>query len=74
MNVTFVANDPHEKAGPHLEAVLSAGTDQLAIACGFLTDGGADFDDEALAYAGQVHALLTNSVPEGRVTQNQMCL
>lgn len=42
MNVRFVAPDPRNRARPELNAVLSYGTEQLAIACAFLTPGGVE--------------------------------
>lgn len=40
MNVRFIAPDPRHRARPDLDTVLAQGTDQLAIACAFLTLGG----------------------------------
>lgn len=40
MNVRFIAPDPRNRAQADLDNVLSYGTDQLAIACAFLTPGG----------------------------------
>ena len=42
MNVRFVATDPRQKARPLLDELLERGVDQIAIACAFLTDGGAE--------------------------------
>lgn len=42
MNVRFIAPDPRERARPLLDRVLGAGTDQIAIACAFLTPGGVE--------------------------------
>jgi hypothetical protein len=42
MNVRFIAVDPRNRAQPDLDNVLSYGTDQLAIACAFLTLGGVE--------------------------------
>lgn len=42
MKVCFVASDPRERANPILDSVLSAGSEQLAIACAFLTPGGVE--------------------------------
>lgn len=36
----FIAPNPRSRARPELDAVLSGGNDQLAIACAFLTPGG----------------------------------
>lgn len=43
MNVRFIAPDPRERARPILDQVLAVGTEQIAIACAFLTDGGVEF-------------------------------
>lgn len=42
MNVRFIAPNPRQRAKPILDTVLSAGTEQLAIACAFLTPGGVE--------------------------------
>ncbi|GEM_PF-1294583 len=42
MNVRFIAADPRNRARPDLDTVLAHGTDQLAIACAFLTPGGVE--------------------------------
>ncbi len=42
MNVRFVSADPRERARPELDTMLAHGTDQLAIACAFLTPGGVE--------------------------------
>jgi hypothetical protein len=42
MRVTFGAADPRQRARPSLDDVLRRGVDQLAIACAFLTAGGAE--------------------------------
>jgi hypothetical protein len=42
MNVKFIAPNPRRRAKPTLDTVLSAGTEQLAIACAFLTPGGVE--------------------------------
>ncbi|MGY3531168.1 HKD family nuclease [Bradyrhizobium sp. USDA 4516] len=42
MNVRFIALDPRNRAQPDLDNLLSHGTDQLAIACAFLTPGGVE--------------------------------
>jgi hypothetical protein len=42
MNVRFIAPDPRQRARPILDAVLAAGTEQIAIACAFLTSGGVE--------------------------------
>ncbi|MGJ5049948.1 hypothetical protein ACQR09_23015 [Bradyrhizobium oligotrophicum] len=42
MNVRFIAPDPRNRAQPELDNLLSFGTDQLAIACAFLTPGGVE--------------------------------
>jgi hypothetical protein len=42
MNVRFIAADPRNRARPDLDAALAYGTDQLAIACAFLTPGGVE--------------------------------
>ena len=42
MNVRFIAADPRNRARPVLDTVLAYGTDQLAIACAFLTPGGVE--------------------------------
>ena len=41
MKVTFVDADPRAKGRPILDNVLEQGVDQIAIACAFLTGGGA---------------------------------
>lgn len=43
MEVQFIGSDAREKARPLLDEVLEGGVDQVAIACAFLTDGGAAF-------------------------------
>jgi hypothetical protein len=42
MNVRFIAIDPRNRAQPDLNNLLSFGSDQLAIACAFLTPGGVE--------------------------------
>ncbi|BBO06295.1 hypothetical protein SG09_56450 [Bradyrhizobium ottawaense] len=42
MNVRFIAPAPRNRAQPDLDNLLSYGTDQLAIACAFLTPGGVE--------------------------------
>lgn len=42
MKVKFIAPNPRERARPVLDEVLRNGTDQIAIACAFLTGGGAE--------------------------------
>jgi len=42
MKVDFVAANPRRKARPELDRILAHGVDQLAIACAFLTGGGAE--------------------------------
>ena len=42
MNVRFIAADPRNRARPDLDAVLAYGTNQLAVACAFLTPGGVE--------------------------------
>ena len=42
MNVRFISADPRNRARPVLDAVLAYGTDQIAIACAFLTPGGVE--------------------------------
>lgn len=42
MNVRFIAANPQTRARPDLDTVLAHGTDQLAIACAFLTPGGVE--------------------------------
>lgn len=42
MNVQFIASDPRQRARPKLDSVLAAGTEQVAIACAFLTGGGVE--------------------------------
>src|SRR5690349_10628080 len=43
MNIRFIAPDPQEVADPILGNVLASGTDQVAIACAFFTNGGMEF-------------------------------
>jgi hypothetical protein len=40
MSLRFIAPDPRQRARPLLDSVLTSGTDQIAIACAFLTRGG----------------------------------
>ncbi len=42
MNVRFIAPNARQRARPILDAVLASGTDQIAIACAFLTPGGVE--------------------------------
>ncbi|MDQ3816083.1 MAG: hypothetical protein M3362_00135 [Acidobacteriota bacterium] len=42
MKISFISRDPRERALIPLSTVLAHGTDQLAIACAFLTAGGAE--------------------------------
>lgn len=42
MNVRFIAADPRQKARPLLDELLERGVEQVAIACAFLTGGGAE--------------------------------
>jgi hypothetical protein len=42
MKVRFIAVNPREKARPQLDDILMRGADQIAIACAFLTGGGAE--------------------------------
>jgi hypothetical protein len=41
MEVKFFAENPRQKAKPPLDDILERGIDQIAIACAFLTGGGA---------------------------------
>lgn len=41
MNIRFLSSDPRERARPTLDDILSKGVDQIAIACAFVTGGGA---------------------------------
>lgn len=42
MNIRFIAADPRNRARPDVDSVLAHGSDQLAIACAFLTPGGVE--------------------------------
>lgn len=42
MNVRFIAPNPRQRARSILDTVLDFGTDQIAIACAFLTPGGVE--------------------------------
>src|SRR5262249_10141075 len=42
MKATFVAANPRERARRLLDEVLASGVDQVAIACAYLTAGGAE--------------------------------
>jgi hypothetical protein len=42
MNVRFLAPDPRQRVRTFLDAVLDSGTEQVAIACAFLTPGGVE--------------------------------
>jgi hypothetical protein len=42
MNVRFISADPRQRARPILDTLLAAGTEQIAIACAFLTGGGVE--------------------------------
>jgi hypothetical protein len=40
MNVRFIHAEPRQKARPELDKLLMFGTDQIAVACAFITSGG----------------------------------
>lgn len=42
MNVRFIAPNPRQRARPILDTMLASGTEQIAIACAFLTPGGVE--------------------------------
>lgn len=42
MNVRFIAPDARRRAKPILDALLASGTEQIAIACAFLSPGGVE--------------------------------
>jgi hypothetical protein len=42
MNVEFIADDPRQRARERLDQVLSAGADELAVACAFCTGAGVE--------------------------------
>src|SRR6185436_17212294 len=42
MNVRFIAPDPRRRAKPILDSLLASGTEQIAIACAFLSPGGVE--------------------------------
>src|SRR5436309_1868205 len=58
MKVTFHAQDPRRKARPLLDEILEHGTDQVSIACPFLTAGGAKVMDRHAARLGLRNSFL----------------
>jgi hypothetical protein len=42
MNVRFISADARQRAKPILDALLESGTEQIAIACAFLSPGGVE--------------------------------
>ena len=53
MEVEFLFNDPHQKARPRLDDVLSKGVDQLAVACAFCTRAGVEILSKHARRLGQ---------------------